>query len=99
MIKTSDISIALFTVDDKEKAVLDFSSINITKNSTIYLSASNGEVFLIVPSNISNSFFIDWIVSTYNVQDDINAEASRDGDTLILIGDNLNLEIDMGKEL
>ena len=83
-------------IDDKEKAVLDFSSVNITKNYTIYLSASNGEIFLVAPSDISSSSFIDWIVSTYNVQSDINAEASRDGDTLILIGDNLNLEIDMG---
>lgn len=96
MIKTSDISVTLSTVDDKEKAILDFSSINITKNSTVYLSASNGAIFLVAPSDISSSSFIDWIVSTYNVQDDINAEASRDGDTLILIGNNLNLEIDMG---
>ena len=84
------------SVDGKEKIELDFSEVSIKQNDTFYLYASNGEVFLIIPSDISNNKLVEWLALVYNVQPDINAEASQEGEVLTLIGNDLNLQIDFG---
>ena len=93
---THNIVQSLSTVNGKEKIELDFNGVSISKNDSFYMFASNGEVVINVPSDISNDIFIDWVVLVYNAQPDTDAIASKEDEKLVLLGNNLNLEIDFG---
>ena len=96
MIKVADIGITLSTENNNEKAILDFSNITFSQNDTLYLQVSNGILEEIIPSDISITTFIDWVVSIYNILPNTNAIASKDSNHLVFLGENLNLKIDFG---
>ena len=101
MTNVSNISISLSTINGKQVGTLDFSTLSaIEKGGFISLSASNGLIELESPSNSSLSNWLDWIVTNYNMQENINAVASKDGSSLVLTAtnsDNLNILLDLGK--